>query len=378
MPIKLGTATAKAGRITYGEFDMLAHPVGGRDALPVILAQGDPKGPVFWVVAGIHGPEHAGIQVIHQLLTPALVKALHGTIIALPALNPAGLRTMQRQAYYHDGDPNRLWPSEKTLAPKPAQPDPDEDPPSSLELTYARLFEAMRAHGDVMVDLHNAWTGSVSFVFRDRVFYRADGPVEARKAERAAAERVDKQLAEMCAAYGHPIVQEMPPKKYLARKLERSTTAAASNLLRIPALTMELGTGHMPDPAIVRAAAAGLRNIMRWAQMLPGAAEPITSIPQPDPGFACRRLGAPRTSAPCIVRHLLQPGDLVHQGQPVAEVTDIWGRPTAEKLLTSAYDGWVMARSHGVLYYPGADVYGLAVRDELPTVQPYPKDYLQP
>ncbi len=374
MPIRLGTATAKAGRITYGEFEMLAHPVGGREAMPVIIAQGDPKGPVFWATAGIHGPEHTGIQVIHQLLTRELVKELHGTIIALPALNPAGLRTMQRQAYFHDGDPNRLWPNGK---PRPEKPDPDEDPPSSLELTYGRLFEAMRANGGVMVDLHNAWTGSVSFVFRDRVFYRNDGAAEARKAERAAAERVDRQMAEMCAAYGHPIVQEMPPKKYLARKLERSTTAAASNLLRLPALTMELGTGHLPDPAIVRAATAGLRNILRWAQMLPGAPEPITGIPQPNPGFPCRRLGTPRTTAPCIIHHLLQPGDLVHKGQPVAEVRDIWGRPTAEKVITSDYDGWVIARSHGIVYYPGTDVYGLAVRDSLPPVQPYPKDYFK-
>ncbi len=374
MPIKLGTATAKAGRITYGEFAMLEHPVGGREAMPVIIAQGDPKGPVFWVVAGIHGPEHAGIQVIHQLLTPALAKSLHGTVIALPALNPAGLRSMQRQAYYQDTDPNRLWPNGK---PQPAQPDPDEDPPSSLELTYARLFEAMRGNCDGLVDLHNAWTGSVSFVFRDRVFYRTDGSAAERKIERAAASKVDAQLAEMCAAYGHAIVQELPPKKYLARKLERSTTAAATNLLRIPALTMELGTGHMPDPAIVRAATAGLRNVLRWAKMLPGEREGIVGIANPDPGFACRRMGTPRTTAPCIIQHLLQPGDLVHKGQPVAEVRDIWGRPTAEKIITSDYDGWVMARSHGILYYPGADVYGLAVRDTLPTVQPFPKDYFK-
>jgi predicted deacylase len=342
--------------------------------MPVIIAQGDAKGPVFWVLAGIHGPEHAGIEVIHQLLTKELVKDLHGTVIALPALNPAGLRTMQRQAYYHDGDPNRLWPNGK---PEPAEPDPDEDPPSSLERGYAQLFEAMRSHGDLMVDLHNAWTGSVSFVFRDRVFYRTDGSAEDRQRERAAAAKVDAALAEMCAAYGHAIVQEMPPKKYLARKLERSTTAAASNLLRIPALTMELGTGHLPDPAIVRAAAAGLRNIMRWAHMLGGEREAIMGIANPQPGFACRRIGAPRTSAPCIIHHLLQPGDLVSVGQPVAEVKDIWGRPIAEKVLLSDYDGWVMARSHGVFYYPGAEVYGLAIRDTLPTVQPYPKDYFK-
>ena len=374
MPIKLGNVTAAPGKIKYGEAPWVEHPVGGHDTLPVIIAQGDPRGPVFWVTAGIHGPEHTGIQVIHRLVTQELVKHLHGTVIALPALNPAGLRTTQRQAYYHDGDPNRLWPNGK---PTPAQPDPDEDPPSSLEQAYGRLFEAVKEHGGYMADLHNAWTGSVSFVFRDRVFYRNDGDAAARKREKAAAEKVDQQMAAMIAAYGHAIVQEMPAKKYLARKLERSTTAAASNLLRIPALTMELGTGHLPDPAIVRASAAGLRNILRWAEMLPGDREPITGIAVPNPGFPCRRLGTPRTTAPCVVHHLLQPGDLVQKGQPVAEVRDIWGRPTAEKVLTSDYDGWIIARSHGIIYYPGTEVYGMAVRDPLPPVQPYPKDYFK-
>jgi hypothetical protein len=32
-------------------------------------------------------------------------------------------------------------------------------------------------------------------------------------------------------------------------------------------------------------------------------------------------------------------------------------------------------RGHGIVYYPGAAVYGMAIKDDLPTVQPYPKDY---
>jgi hypothetical protein len=371
MPLSLGTAKASPGRIRYGAYDLVEHPTGGMDRLPVVLAQGDPRGPVFWLTAGIHGPEHAGLLVIHQLVTRDLVKNLHGTIVALPALNPAGLRTMQRQAYYHDGDPNRLFPDGKPVR----KPDPDEDPPSSLERAYTRLFGEIRATADFMIDLHNAWTGSVSFVFRDRVFYRDDGPARKRKAARAAAERVDAKLAAMCAAYGHSVVQELTVKKYLKEKLHRSTTAAAVNVARIPALTMELGTGHLPDPNIVRACVAGLRNILRWAGMLPGHPEPITGIKIVDPGFPCRRRGAPRVSQPCVVRHLVEPGEIVRKGQPVAEVRDIWGRPVGEKTLYSEYDGWIIGRSHGVIYYPGVEAYGMAIKDDLPTVQPYPKDF---
>jgi uncharacterized protein len=371
MPLTLGTAKARPGRIAYGSYELVRHPVGGVDSLPVIIAQGDPSGPVFWVTAGIHGPEHAGLQVIHRLITRDLVKKLHGTIIALPALNPAGLRTMKRQAYYHDGDPNRLFPDGKPES----EPDPDEDPPSALELAYRRLFEEIKASADYMVDLHNHAIGSVSFCFRDRVFYRNTGSAEARKRERAAAQKLDQRLADMVAAYGHSVVLELPVKKYLKNKLHRSTTAAAVNLLRIPALTMELGTASMPDPAIVQAATAGLRNVMRWAEMLPGEREAITGVTVVDPGFNCRRRDAPRVSLPCVVHHLRQPGDIVRQGDPLAEVRDIWGRPIAEKVLRSEYDGWVIARGTGIVYYPGTEVYGLAIRDDIPTVQPYPADF---
>jgi N-alpha-acetyl-L-2,4-diaminobutyrate deacetylase len=140
---------------------------------------------------------------------------------------------------------------------------------------------------------------------------------------------------------------------------------------------MELGTGGVPDPAIVRAAAAGLRNIMRWGGMLPGDAEPIMDIRVPAPGFPCRRTAAPRVSGPCVVHHLCEAGDLVTVGQPLAEVRDIWGRPTAEKVLKSKHDGWIIGRNSGVLYYPGQDIYGLAIRDDLPTVQPYPKNFFK-
>lgn len=383
MSLSLGTAKAKPGRIAYGAYDLVAHPTGGMDRLPVVIAQGDPKGPVFWITAGIHGPEHAGLQVLHQLITRELVGQLHGTLIAIPALNPAGLRTTQRQAYYHDGDPNRLFPDGKPRR----KLDPDMDPPSSLEQAYTRLFAEIKDTADYMIDLHNAWTNSVSFVFRDRVFYRDDGQAAKRKAappalrsgglRRAAAEKLDAKLAEMCAAYGHSVVNEMGVDRYLAEKLHRSTTSAAVNVAHIPALTMELGTGHMPDPHIVRAAVAGLRNVLRWAGMLSGYAEPITGIKIVDPGFPCRRRSTPRVSQPCIVRHLVEPGDIVKKGQAIAEIRDVWGRLIGEKILRSEYDGWIIGRTHGIVYYPGTEVVGMAIKDDLPTVQPYPKDFFK-
>jgi len=63
--------------------------------------------------------------------------------------------------------------------------------------------------------------------------------------------------------------------------------------------------------------------------------------------------------------------------RPIAELRDIWGRPVGEKILRSEYDGWIMGRTHGIVRYPGAEICGMGVRDDLPTVLPYPKSYFK-
>lgn len=373
MPISLGTAKASPGRISYGTYNLLEHPIGGVEQLPVVIAQGNSRGPTFWLTAGIHGNEHTGLQVLHRLLTRELARSLHGTIICIPALNPAALRTMQREAYYLRSDPNRLFPDGRP--PKPF--DPDRDTPSALEHGYTRLFGEVKSTADFWIDLHNTWTGSVSMVYRDRVYYRDDGTAATVKAARTEAEKLDVRIGEMCRAYGHSVLREMACEAYFDDKLHRSTTGAAVNVARIPALTMELGTGHMPDPKIVTACLTGLKNVLRWAGMLEGELEPITGIKVVDLGYACRRRGTPRLSVPCIVRHLVDAGDIVKKGDPIAELCDIWGRPVGEKVLHSEYDGWIMGRLHGIVHYAGAELCGMGVRDDLPTVLPYPKGYFK-
>jgi predicted deacylase len=371
MALKIGTAQAKPGRIAYGTFDLVTFSTGGIDRIPVVIAQGRRAGPCFWFTAGMHGPEHSGLQVIHDLVTPALVRELRGTVVAIPALSPAGLRTNQRVPYYAPGDPNRLFPDGK---PK-GKPDPDKDPTGDVELGFARLFKEIERTADALIDLHNAWTGSLSFVYRDRVLYRSD---KNAKANKAAAQALDKRLDGLCNAYGHSVVMEYPVGKYLDEKLHRSTSGAALNLARIPSFTVELGCGHMPDPAIRKACVSGLRNALRWAKMLGGSYDPSRGIKVMNPGYRCRQRRCPRVASPCIVKHLIEPGAMVKKGQPVLELRDIWGRELSQSPLRSEYDGWIVGRQHGIVFNSGQPAYVMAIKDDLPTVEPYPKSYFKP
>jgi predicted deacylase len=366
--VTVGTATSQPGTIQYGRWEALSHPTGHVEFLPVVIAQGKEEGPCLWLTAGIHGPEQAGPAVLYRLITQELVDRMRGTLVAIPALNPAGLRTSKREPYHADEDPNRLWPDGKPQKP----PDPDKEPPSSLERAYQRLFDDIAASADYIIDYHNAWTGSISFAFRDRVLYRTDQDAEPARAE---AEALAARQDEMLRAYGHTIIREFPAEKYVDEKLHRSTTAATMFVAKIPGFTVELGTGHMPDAAIIAASAAGTRNVMRWAGMLHGHMEPIEGIKVVDPGFPVRRCQTPRVDQACVVLHLVEPGDRVAAGDPVAEVRDVWGRPLGDGLLRSEYDGFVIGRSHGIYYYPGSAVLGMAIRDEAPLIAPYPEDF---
>jgi uncharacterized protein len=369
-PKSIGTARPKPGTIQYGKWEAFRHPTGQVEFLPVVIAQGVKEGPCLWLTAGIHGPEHTGPLVLHNLINTQLVKEMRGTIVAIPALNPVGLRMMLREPHPDSEDPNRLWPDGKPKKPY----DPDIDPPTPLEVTYGKLFQAMLESADFLIDFHNAWTNSISFAFQDRVLYRPDKD----GASRAEAELLLARQREMLDAYGHTIVGEMPTRQLIEEKLHRSTSAALLYLGSKPAFTVELGTGLMPDPAIIRASVMGTRNVMRWAGMLDGDLEPIQGIIKViDPGYPVRRLSTPRVKKAGVVQHLIESGDMIVKGQPVAEFRDIWGRPIGDGIIRSDYDGFVLGRSHGIFFYPGQEILHMAVPMDGEMVEPYPQDYFQ-
>jgi hypothetical protein len=363
---KIGDVTAAPGEIRYGRWDALAHPTGHVEFFPLIVAQGHREGPCFWLTAGVHGSEQAGPLVLYELLTPDLVARLRGTIVAIPALNPAGLRTRTRDPYHAKVDPNRLWPEAKA----DRSDHPDFDPPTSLERAYQRLYKKMTHSADYLIDYHNAWIGSLSFALRDRILYRGDDPED-----RDRAQALSDQLDDMLKAYGHTVVTEYPAETYIKENLHRTTSGAVLQRGRILAFTAELGTGMAPDPKIIKAACAGTRNVLRWTGMLDDQAEAIEDVRVIRTGYPVRRMRTPRVSEACVVRHLVQAGDRVGKGDVVAELRDVWGRATGNGVIRSGHEGIVLGRSHGVFFYPGQPILVMAVRDDDASIAPYPRHY---
>lgn len=357
--LSIGTATAQPGDLVYGELPVLDLPTGGREALPVLIAQGREDGPTLWITANIHGPELTGLPIIHRVVTADLAARLRGTVIALPTLNPAGLRTATRAPYYSPTDPNRLWP---TRWPSRESAGPPVNP---YEQIVERVFGLMAQRGDLAIDLHNAAIRTVPFTIVDRVLYRGSG-------ERTRAEALGTRLAEFARAFGLSAVREAIPETFVDRVLHRSVSGALVNVLRIPALTVELGMTGAVDPATVEAGVTGVYNALCWAGMLPGTPVPVTACQVVDPGFATRRDDGARARAAGILVPALEPGARFAGDQTLATMVDLWGRPLPGSAITAPADGWLIGWSNGLAKYAGQSVASLAIRDDAPLVAVHP------
>jgi len=366
MAIQIGTCAARLGKMTFGRLEVLRHVDGGAEELPVVIACGKHDGPCLWVTANIHGNEYVGLLAVQRAVTRDLagrLGELRGTVVAIPTLNPAALRVGRRQAYYDSmTDPNRTFPDA-------AADDTDEDdPPSPYAQASAVYFELLRQTATYLIDLHAMDIQATPFTIRDRVLFRDEE-------QRVAAERLAETLDGLARAFGIPVVNEYGAKKYLKQRLHRSTAGAALHVAGVPAITPELGMGGDVDPLALRAGIAGIHNALVWAEMLPDDPIQIDWIPQPDLGSPVTRLPHPRVPEPGIVAALARPGEIVRAGQPVAELTDIWGRPLGgDGLIRTEHEGWVLSLRSGAQGYRHRPVMDLAVRDDEPLVQPWPDD----
>jgi uncharacterized protein len=356
--LRVGTCDAAPGELSYGSFDGPELPTGGTDSLPVIIAQGREDGPVFWLTANIHGNEVCGIPVVHRILTPKLCQDLKGTVVALPTLNPSGLRTNRRHPYYDDRDPNRTFPGVR-------RDTGEQREPTVYERLTARLLEAIRESANYYVDLHTASVMSVPFSIRDRVLYK-------KESEKAEAVALSERLDDMVEAFGFPAVMEYRVGGYIAKELHRSTTGAALQELRLPAFTVELGPHTVVDERNVRAAVIGLRNLLRWAGMLAGDPEDMPALPKPKTQRRLRREDGPYPPASGILDYRVQPGDTLLPGGVIADLRDIWGRPIGDGVVKVDTESWVIGIEDGLLAYPGAAIAHVGVVEDSPVVDVWP------
>ena len=351
--MEIGTIDVSPGEFATGWLKVTGLPTGGTERLPLVVARGETQGPTLWLTGGVHGDEATGIAVAQDAVTEQLTETLCGTVVCVPVVNPAGLRRNARTSYYGDHDPNRYFPDPESES---------ERPPNTQERIDRQLFREITDSADWLIDLHTARIDSLPFVIRDRVLYGA------RRDRREAAELSDR-VGTLAAAFPFPTIREYPAAEYLEENLQRSTAGAALNGAGIPAVTVELGGHSVVDEGIRVAGVAGVYEAMAGFDMFaddPPMPVDRTSVGEreisPPVEYDVRRALHPRTETAGLVRHLVEPGDVLSAGDPVADVVT----PTGDRInvVETDHDGYVISRNEGLAVFEGDPVASMAVRDD--------------
>ncbi len=351
-----------------------------------------------------------GLIVVHRVLAylESHLDSLRGRVVIFPSLNPTGHLNMTRFPQFEAADPNRFWPdANPEAAANRAEAASDADDwlaaivaraaaPKPIERCWTAVFELFRAcRPDYHLDLHTICAQSIPFLFLDRVLFddtHDSGDAARAEEARVAAEQLFARTRDLCAAIGLCCALESAAARYIKRELHRSTSGAVLNILRVPAVTIELGGNASVEPNARDAGVQGVLNALAHAGCCPReVAAPIRCVPTPcaltaatGPADAAgggssvataaaavaaplfRHLDYPYVPCAGVVDFLLKPGDRFAVGDTMAVVRAIDGRERAR--VCAEFDGAVIAWRDGVTRYGGEALGVCAAEDRLPTV----------
>lgn len=303
-----------------------------RRRLPVMEARSPKAGPTVWLTGCAHGDEVGGVVVIQELFHRLRQHPLRsGSVHAFPLMNPSGFELATRHIGWSEEDLNRAFPGDAKGSP--------------AERIAQRIFETMTAtRPNLVLDLHNDWVRSIPYAL-------IDPPSAMPGVDR-------KALLEWAAFSGLPIISESEADH---RKHAMSQTlSAALGREGIPALTLELGGAYIVSEKYVAYGVAAV-----WALLTGmGMVEPLEEAPG-DPGmkeWAGRVLhytDRPAASTSGVVRFRVNAGQRVRAGQPVAQISNVFGK--RQETLRAPGDALVLGHADSAVAFPGSPLvaYGL-------------------
>lgn len=236
----VGPVEAAPGSRVSGFIDVPA----GRDAetqIPVSVFRGSSDGPVLALIAGTHGYEYPGITALHRLRNALDPEQLSGTVIMVHIANLPGF--LGRSTYTNPVDNknlNRVYPG-------------DANGSQSERIAYA-ITTMVIDRSNYLIDLH---AGDGNEALRPYVYMPVTGQAE-----------LDRKARGLAVAFGldHIVIDAAP-----LRTLDDSRFTDQTALVRgIPAITTETGQLGSNDDYWVDMAEAGLWNVLRHLEMIPG------------------------------------------------------------------------------------------------------------
>lgn len=321
-PIPLVSEISLAGQLpgTVGKYwlqagsDMFGRPI----VVPVLLAKGSLPGPVLGLTAAIHGNELNGIPLIQELFASLDPTQLHGSVVAIPGMNPLGMQNDTR--LFLDGeDLNRVFPGKS-------------DGNNSQQMAYA-LGGKFLPGLDYHLDLHTASFGRINTLY-------------------ARADLESEPLARMARSLGADIILHSKGEATAGARSDGTLRAMAASM-GVHSLTLEMGNPQVYDRDMIARGLQGVRNLLITLGLLEGT--PVTL----GEALECERSYWVYTDAGGLLEVLPGLGQVLHKGDLIGVLKDPFGKVLAR--YSAPEDGVVIGLSTNPAAISGSRILHLGI-----------------
>ena len=236
----VGTASAERGEKAAGILKIPAGSDAGLD-IPVVVVNGEKRGPVLALVAGAHGTEYASIVALEELIENLDPAEISGTVIVVPLVNIASFEQKVPHVNPVDGKSmNRFYPGKA-------------DGTQTERALYA-ITKQVVERCDYLIDFHG---GDLDEDLRPYSYWVKTGK-----------HNQDAMSRRMVLAFGLPTIivsADRPTDPAESKYLD--ATASTRNK---PSITVEAGHAGTVDPGDVGTLVDGTLSVMRLLEMLDG------------------------------------------------------------------------------------------------------------
>ena len=296
---------------TYEVFDLHVGklPSGTKISIKTHVYASEVQGPTLLILAGLHGDEINGIEIVRRTLTSGIFEKLsRGNVIVIPVLNVYGFINFSREVP-GGKDVNRSFPGSMR---------------GSLASRVARILtKSVLPNIDFGIDIHTG--GDNRFNYPQIRFTRKDTNSEA-----------------LAKQFGAPFIIEKAVIKKSLRKAARD--------MGIPMIIFEGGEALRLDGYVIETALQGIERLLHHQGMLD------TEVIRPE-YIHIKKTSWIRASKAGIFIWSKKSGTKIEKGETLGSIYDPSG--TSRVAVTASRDGYIIGHNNTPVVHQGDALFHL-------------------
>jgi len=286
--------------------------------VPVIINRSKKPGPVVLFIAGIHGDEVNGIEIVRQIVAKGINKPRKGTIICIPVLNIFGFLNKTREL--PDGrDLNRVFPGTKIGS-------------LASQVAY-KLMQEIIPQVDYIIDHHTGGAGRFN-------------------APQIRIVNNNLKLKKLAKVYGAPFV-------IYSKKIPKSLRSSCYSL-NIPILLFEGSKSNHIDSHVTNTGVNGAKRFLAHLGML--STKFTSSKPKKRIIFVVKSKWM-RARSSGLFRPKIKLNSRVEKGATVGYITDAYGK--FNQSIKADFEGYIININQNPIVYKGDAILHFSTQTEM-------------